>query len=373
MLDPIIAFFQRIFSAMGRGVGMAIAWILFPFLSASRWYASRGMIIKAVVGLCLLILVGAYGHFIWVTQVWSGFNPDYVADYRLQDRKLPAGQPLAGEDVSAPKKCERSAIVDVSADLVDMEINQNTWISSTPLYKMGLFGLNWDDTPFLDNKASFQRGVNQTIRRTTIELVDTLARVRATSGVNQNLQDARQNMQYSEGSWYVGLSPFGFRTPAPDIFNQAIKELRNFNVELTNCQAVFDGRADNLQQFLDRVSNDLGSTSNMLQERSEKHNAGWFDTRADDRFWFAYGQLYGYYGILSAARVDFASTIAEKNLGQIWDTMMKRFRAGLRIQPWIISNGAEDGLIMPSHLATAGFYLLNARSSLVDIRDVLDR
>jgi len=373
MLDPIINFIQGIFSAIGRGIGMLIAWILFPFMSASRWYASRGLIIKAVVGLILLIIIVAYGHFIWITQSWSGFDPDYVATYKLQERKLSAGQPLAGEDANAPKKCERSAIVDVTADLINNEVNQNTWITSAPLYKMGFFGLDWDDTPFLDNKASFQRGVNQTIRRTTIELVDTLARVRATSSVNRNLQDARQNMQYNEGSWYVGLSPFGFRTPAPAIFNQAIGELRDFNVELANCQAIFDGRADNLLQFLDRISSDLGSTSSILQERSEKHSAGWFDMRADDRFWFAYGQMYGYYGLLSAARVDFASTIQEKNLGQIWGVMLSRFRKALDIRPLIISNGAEDGLIMPSHLATEGFYLLNARSSLVDIRDVLDR
>jgi hypothetical protein len=373
MLDPIINFIQRIFSAIGRGIGMLIAWILFPFLSASRWYASRGLVIKAVLGLILAIIVIAYGHFIWITQVWSGFDPDYINAYKLNERTLSAGQPLAGEDASAPKKCERSAVVDVSAGLIDMEVNQNTWISSAPLYKLGFFGLDWDSTPFLDNKASFQRGVNQTIRRTTIELVDSLARVRATSSINPNLQEARQNMQYNESSWYIGFSPFGFRTPAPAIFDQAIKDLRVFNGELANCQALFDGRADNLLQFLDRISSDLGSTSSILQERSERHNAGWFDTRADDRFWFAYGQMYGYYGILSAARVDFASTIAEKNLGQIWGVMLSRFRKALDIRPLIISNGAEDGLIMPAHLATEGFYLLNARSSLVDIRDVLDR
>jgi hypothetical protein len=263
--------------------------------------------------------------------------------------------------------------VDVAATLVDFEVNQNTWISSMPTYKAGLFGLDWDSTPFLDNKASFQRGVNQAVRRTTIELVDTLTRVRATSGINRNLQDARQNMQYNEESWYIGFSPFGFRTPTPDIYRQAITELRDFNKELENCQAVFDGRADNLLQFLDRISNDLGGTSAMLKERSEKHSAGWFDTRADDRFWFAYGQMYGYYAILTATRADFMPVIAEKNLGVLWKQMLDRFRSTLNIQPAIISNGREDGWIMPNHLSTQGFYLLNARNSLVDIRDVLDR
>ena len=51
MLDPIILFIQNIFSAIGRGIGYVIAWILFPFMSAGRWYASRGFIIKGLVGL----------------------------------------------------------------------------------------------------------------------------------------------------------------------------------------------------------------------------------------------------------------------------------------------------------------------------------
>ena len=71
--------------------------------------------------------------------------------------------------------CVRSAIVDVTADLIDFNVNQNAWISSMLLYKLGLFGLEWDKTPWFDNKAAFQRGVNQAIRRTAVELVDALA------------------------------------------------------------------------------------------------------------------------------------------------------------------------------------------------------
>ena len=373
MLDPIILFIQNIFSAIGRGIGYVIAWILFPFMSAGRWYASRGFIIKGLVGLIVVLLLIGYAHFVWITQVWTGFNPDYVAAYKFEERKLPAGKELPGEDVSAPRKCQPSAIVEVTAGLIDMEVNQNTWISSTPLYKLGLFGIDWDHTPWLDNKASFQRGVNQAVRRTTIELVDSLARVRGTSGINPQLQEARQNMQYDESAWYISFSPFGFRTPTPSVYQQAIPDLNMFNADLGQCKSTFDGRSDNLLEFLDRISNDLGNTSNILKERSENYNAGWFDTRADDRFWFAYGQLYGYYGILSAARADFSETIRERNLGNLWNIMLGRFRASLNIQPLLISNGAEDGMLMPAHLATQGFYLLNARTSLTEIRDVLDR
>ena len=39
----------------------------------------RGWILKAVLGLALIGLVGLYGYFVYLTQVWNDFDPDYPA------------------------------------------------------------------------------------------------------------------------------------------------------------------------------------------------------------------------------------------------------------------------------------------------------
>lgn len=383
MLDPIAQFFQRIFAAIGRGVGLVIGWILWPFLMVANWYRARGWIIKGPIGIGLIVLFGLYAYFIWQTQVWSGFNPDYVNSYNLGGRKQDAGAassgaasttPAAGEIAEPePKTCVRSAIVDVTADLIDHNVNQNAWISSMLLYKLGLFGLDWDKTPWFDNKASFQRGVNQAVRRTAVELVDSLGRVRGTSGINADLQKARGNLQFDEETWYFGSDSVLPKTPTPNYYRTAMADLRKFNTSLEACDAIFDGRSDNLIEFLDRISNDIGSTSDIIRKQSEFQNGGWFDTRADDRFWFAYGQLYGYYGILSAAGADFDAVIKARGIEPLWSATISHLRSALRIQPAIISNGREDGWIMPTHLATMGFYILRVRSNLVEMRDVLAR
>lgn len=374
MFDPIVNFFTRVFQAIGRGIGLVIAWICWPFVAASRWYARRGWLIKGPIGIGLLVLIGLYGYFIWNTQRWTGFDPDYVQAYNLASRNLSAGEQVSAADGGdTTRTCGRSAVADVTADLVDFNVNENAWISSMILYKLGLFGIDWDHTPWLDNKASFQRGVNQAIRRTSIELVDTLGRIRGTSQIDQNLQDARGNLQFDEYTWYFGLNPFGPKTPTPSFYRSAIRDLNTFNDRLEACNAVFDARADNLIQFLDRIASDIGSTSAILRERSEAYNYGWFDTRADDRFWFAYGQLYGYYGILHAAGADFEDVIRQRAVAPLWQQTEQQFRAALNIRPFIISNGNEAGWIMPTHLATMGFYVLRVRSNLVEIRQVLDR
>lgn len=380
MPGRIVDFFTRIFRAIGRGIGRIVAWIFRPFAAAGGWYARRGWLIKGPIAIGLLILVVLYGYFVWNTQHWAGFDPNYVAAYDFSKAaaagtEAPAGPgaqpPAAGE--GEVTTCTRSAIATMAADLTGFNVDENAWISSMILYKLGLFGLDWDHTPFLDNKASFQRGINQSVRRTAIELVDTLGRVRGTSQIDQDLQDARGAITFDEETWYFGLNPFGPKTPTPSFYRTAIRSFNAFNDRLESCQATFDARADNLIQFIDRIASDIGSTSDIIRDRSQNYNGGWFDTRADDRFWFAYGQLYGYYGILAAVRADFARVIEQRNIEQLWTTMENQVRGALAIRPLIISNGREDGWIMPTHLTTMGFYVLRVRSNLVEIRQVLDR
>ncbi|ESW74482.1 membrane protein [Mesorhizobium sp. LSJC285A00] len=372
MLDPIVNFFTRIFQWIGRGIGLAIGVILWPFLWAGRWYTQRGWILKAAVGLALLVLIGLYANFFYATQWWNKFDPNYVDKYTFENRNISAGEQVAaGAGTETAKTCGNSGIAQVAADLTDFNVNQNAWISSMILYKLGLFGIDWDHTPFMDNKASFQRGINQAVRRTSTELADNLGRVRTTSQIDTDLQDARGNLQFDEGTWYFGLNPFGPKTPTPSYYRDAVRKLRSFNARLATCQATFDARADNLKQYIDRISSDIGSTSAILKERAENHNNGWFDFRADDRFWFSYGQLYAYYGLMKGAQADFEDVIKEKHLQNLWDTMDAQFVSALRIRPLIIANGREDGWLLPNHLTTIGFYMLRVRSNMIEISNVI--
>ncbi len=375
MLDEILMWLRRIWAAIVAGFSALLALLIRPFTASGRWVYGRRWWIKGPLIALLALLVVLYGYFFVQTQVWTDFDTAYAERYSFarQQGATPGESEVLPDGEGELRTCVRSGIVEATADLIDFNVDRNAWISSMLLYKLGFFGMSWDRTPFFDNKAAFQRGVNQAIRRTTVELVDTLGRIRGTSQVDQGLQNARGSMQFDEETWYFGFDPFGPKTPTPSFYRSAVRDLESFNDRLANCTAVFDARADNLVQFLDRIANDIGATSAILRERSEHYNSGWFDTRADDRFWFAYGQLYGYHGILRGARHDFAQVIQMRGLSQLWQTMEDQLVSALRIQPSIVSNGREDGWIMPTHLATMGFYILRFRSNLVEVRQVLDR
>ena len=100
-------------------------------------------------------------------------------------------------------------------------------------------------------------------------------------------------------------------------------------------------------------------------------NAGWFDTEADDIFYATKGRLYGYYMLLREIGVDFESVIAEKNAAKVWSQMLDSMRTGAAMNPLIVTNGANDGLFVPSHLAVQGFYLLRARTQLKEVANIL--
>ncbi|MCC2113640.1 MAG: DUF2333 family protein, partial [Hyphomicrobiales bacterium] len=150
----------------------------------------------------------------------------------------------------------------------------------------------------------------------------------------------------------------------------------------------FDARADNLRSFLSRITADLGSVADSLAKRSvgtrydpathtfvpgEGNDRGWFDFRADNYFYEALGQVYAYHGLLQAARLDFANVIKVRGLDDIWDRMEAHVAQAAAMSPMIVSNGREDGFLMPDHLAVMAQAVLRARANLTEIRDILDR
>ncbi len=378
MLDPILEWLSRMFGMFKAWLAALGRTITAPFRALYGFFQRSGWIIRGVICLAIVPFVVGYIHFTWHTLWIRDYNLDYADNLRITDLTGIADEQVAVEGGhTSTKTCGRSNIVTVTADLIDFNVNRNEWISSHPLFKAGIFWvLTWDQTWFFDNKAAFQRGVHQAASRTAIELADSLGRTRGTSEIDKDLQVAKGNIQFDQFTWFFNVfakQPFGPTTRTPSYYRNAQKSLQRYNERLANCSATYDARADNLLQFLDRIAKDIGSTSASIKDRSEQYNSGWFDTRADDIFWYSKGQLYAYYGILRATRADFADVAKSRRLDDIWKRMDAQLRTAIELDPLVVSNGKEDGFIMPTHLTTIGFYILRVRANLVEIRSILDR
>ena len=258
-----------------------------------------------------------------------------------------------------------SRTVAAAAELVTREVDVNTWTPMMPFF-----------TPpgILDNMPNFQRGIMAALGRFSTELMDQVGRVRGSSQVDRDLEQARGflNEQPNIWIWQPSVSLMPSATSAQK-YRAGRDRLIAYNKRLASGQAVFERRSDNLQALIDRIANDEGSDSGVIDQHIIERSGDLFDIRADDIFYFNKGRLYANYILLRELGYDFENVIRDRNLTNPWNGMVETFRIASALDPWVVWNGYPDALLIPNHLAAQGFYLLRARVQLREISAILLR
>ncbi|HSI01374.1 MAG TPA: DUF2333 family protein [Reyranella sp.] len=258
-----------------------------------------------------------------------------------------------------------SRAVATAADLVTREVDVHSWTPMLPFF-----------TPagVLDNMPNFQRGIMAALGRFSTELMDQLGRTRGSSQTDRDLEQARGflNEQPNVWIWQPSVSLWPSATSAQK-YRAGRDKLMAYNKRLGAGQAVFERRADNLQALIDRIANDHGSDSAVIDQHMIEKAGDLFDARCDDIFYFNKGRLYANYLLMRELGNDFQSVIRERGLTNAWNGTVETFRIASRLDPWIVWNGYPDGLLIPNHLAAQGFYLLRARTQLREISAILLR
>jgi len=251
-----------------------------------------------------------------------------------------------------------SRAVATAAAMVDREIER--WAPNEQF---------WSPAMTIDNMQNYQLGMIGAVSRFAIEMVDQLGRQRGSSASDKDLEAAAGFLRYDGTVWIMqGWKP---TASAEAQYARAVEAFERYNKRLSAGDAVYDKRADNLIALLERIAADLGSSSAALDQRTLESDAGYFDFGADETFYDVKGRLYAYYLILREIGIDFEEVIGGKQLSGIYDRMLSNLRRAAQMHPLIISNGAQDGFLMPSHLSALGFYLLRARVQLREVTDTL--
>jgi len=273
---------------------------------------------------------------------------DIDDDAQFQPRNVAAGE---------------SRAVATAADLVTREVDVHSWTRMLPYF-----------TPagILDNMPNYQRGIMAALGRFSTELMDQLGRTRGSSQTDRVLAQARGflNEQPNGWIWQPSVSLWPSATSAQK-YRAGRDRLMAYNKRLAAGQAVFERRADNLQALLDRIANDHGSDSAVIDQHIIEKAGDLFDSRCDDIFYFNKGRLYANYLLVRELGKDFEGIIREKGLTSAWNGTVETFRIASQLDPWVVWNGWPDALIIPNHLAAQGFYLLRARTQLREITAIL--
>jgi hypothetical protein len=305
------------------------------------WYRRR----LGTLALVVIALIAVYylGGMLWLHEIDD--DPDFNVAV-----EVPEGGSRAGT---------------LAADLIDREINTHRWVANDPFFMPG---------SLLDNMPHFQQGIVAALSRFAIELSDQIGRTRGSSQVDPDVDSAAGLLKYPGTIWIFDFSTsFAPTASSESQYRRAMRSLRAYNERLARDDAVFETRADNLQATLERFAADMGSSAAALDQHLERH-AGWLpDFRADDLFYANKGRLYAYYLLLRELGSDFENVIRERQLTAVWQQMLETFRAAATLQPWVVVNGDPASQLMPSHLASQGFFLLRARTQLREVTNILQK
>lgn len=266
-----------------------------------------------------------------------------------------AAEPAAEVFPSGSSKAVATAIT-----LIERESDR--WAPNKPF---------WHPASALSYMPNFQTGMMYAISRFAVEMGDQLGRTRGSSAIDPDLDKAAGLLKTEPTRWFVSGASILLNKPSDQLYEDGAEALRNYNRRLADGNAVYDQRADNLIALLQRISADLGASSAALDKRTLESNAGYFDSQADDLFMNIKGRVYGYYMLLRDVGVDFDAVIADKQASPIWAQMMGSLKVAAEMFPFIVANGAQDGLVVPSHLSAQGFYLLRARTQMREVADAL--
>ncbi len=253
----------------------------------------------------------------------------------------------------------QSVTVEVIASLIDREVNQTKWSPNIQAFEPAAL------LRFGGNMVNFQTGLVRAMNVVVVELENRLARVRGTSAADVDIAAAREGLSRSANTWlWAG---------ADSEYRKAQKALLRYNDRLGNGQAIFEVRADNLQGVLDRIANDLGGQTEIIENQIANGRKLFIDRKADKVFYYAKGQAYGYFIVLRALREDYKSVLVERRVEKLYEAMLTDLATAAQFQPLIVQNAKPTGALLPNHLASEGFYILRARAKLREITDILQR
>ncbi len=183
-----------------------------------------------------------------------------------------------------------------------------------------------------DNINSFQLGVLEALRFTTLRLKDSLTRMGDADAYDPDLE-AALNLLMNRATLFWFPS-------AENSYGEAVDHLKQFLVKLEKGQRHFYYRSDNLQLLISTYRDLMGNVNrNLIRE-----NVGWFES--DDYFYYAKGVAHVYFEILKVVRVGFESQLAlTLDAVAIMDEVLHELYRAEQMDPWLVLNAGPNSFL----------------------------
>lgn len=266
-------------------------------------------------------------------------------------------------DFSPPNPIEGgSHAVNMAEALILRETVENRWTANDPVFFPNAFH---------DNMPNYQRGMMRAISRFTMELENTIGRLRGSSAIDSDLERATGLLQFPTDVWLFdfdqSLLPI---QPADTQYEAAARALRAFNTRVARGLAVFETRADALALTVERMAGELGARAALVDDHVSR-DGFIIDFISDDIFYFNKGMAYASYLLLRELGHDFEDTIRHQGLTRVWAQALESLRLASQQKPLIVLNSSGANSFLANHLHLQGFYLKRAILQLDEVARVI--
>ena len=243
---------------------------------------------------------------------------------------------------------------------------------------------------YLDNIPNWEFGALMALRDVAESMRNDLSRSQSQSVADEDLQVAHPQFNYDSNSWILPSTESEYRKGLA-----AMKSYLNRLSDEKETDAQFYARADNLSDYLGKVSKRLGNFGNRLAyavgqttydtsrvgepgarqstpvpEQTQKKTP-WL--KLDDVFFQARGYTWAVLEILEAMKVDFASVIADKTAGVPLRQVLDQLRDTQEpLRSPVILNGTGFG-IFDNHSLVMASYISRANAGIINLRELLQR
>lgn len=252
--------------------------------------------------------------------------------------------------------------VDMAAHLIHREVDVHRWVANDPPFYPG---------HLLDNMAAFQEGVVAAVGRFATELSDQVGRGRSSTRLDPDLERAAGLLRFPPNVWvFAGGSPIPQAT-SEEQYRAGRSALLSYNRRLAAGEARFEPRPDSLLLTLERITADIGSQAAVLDTHVGQGGYVLLDSRSDYLFYNTKGRLYAYLLLIRELRHDFRTVVDQAGLATMWGAMLASLEDAARLRPIFVSNSPPGSMMLASHLAEQGFFLLRAKTQLNDLRAAL--
>lgn len=233
-------------------------------------------------------------------------------------------------------------VIDSLSYLINRELHHHIWTPNLPF----LF-----PSYFLDNMPNFQMGIVSAASHTTNGLAK-VSYTAASGKPSPYLEEAAKLLRYPPNIWLVSnQNSLLMATSSNTQYKKARRQLNNFNRELASGKILLPRDATNFATILSAINRDLAQLINANSEHIREHSTDWFDFKADDVFYYAYGKLYAYLQITRNLSNDFKDVLVKYDVYRQWTSFISLLDQAMLIKPSVVRNGALDSIFAPNHLA----------------------